>query len=161
MTGKGKRRFFLATPILGVALLAGTALAASVHFKSGPTFSTTDLTLTTDACLAGLGNGDLVINVSATGIPTATCTNKGGEQAPGQNPATVNVSGTQAIPSSEIKNGNVCFSVTTQPPPQPTAQEAGCPNGNWTAQITSIDFTSVTIQVIQSGTTVLDQTFTP
>jgi hypothetical protein len=148
-----KRRIILFVAAAVAALtVTGVALAA-VNFHN-VTFTDNGTTLTVSGKLSGLGNGDITVTLSASATPTATCTNKGGTQAPGQNPATVDVAGSQAIPASEIKNGTVNFSVTTSEPAQPTAQAAGCPNGNWTAQITDLTFTSFTVTVIQGGVAV-------
>jgi len=134
-----------------VTMVGGIAWASSVHFKgrSGPAAFDNGLTLTISGLLAGLGNGDLLITLTARADTSTTCTNQGGNQAPGQNPGDVTVSGAVAVPGSEIKNGNVSFTVKTTEPPQPTSQEAGCANTNWSAAFTDLAFTSAVLAVTQ------------
>ena len=121
------------------AITASGALASSVHLKGGknakPTFTDGGLTLNAAGELSGLGNGDGLVTMTATANATADCVNPGsGEhRPPEQNPAPVTVSGSQAIPQSEIKNVNTPFSVTTNPPVSPIPGAPGCPNTQWDA----------------------------
>jgi hypothetical protein len=139
------------------ALIGGLAYAASVHVKTGPFFIDNGITLTATGSLAGLGNQDLVIGMTARANPIATCTNPAGQNQPaGQNPPQVSVSATpQSIPASEIKNGNVSFSLTTNAPTNPIPGAPDCPNPNWTETITDLQFTSATITVEQPAPTVV------
>ena len=156
-----------------VGITAQSAMAASVHFKKGsPVFTDKGLFLNATGSLAGLGNGDVVIALTATGQPVATCTNpSGANQPPGQNPAEVTLSGAQALPSSSIKNGNLSFNVNTASPTTPVPGAPDCPNSNWTENITDVIFAghTATITVYQpctdttppiDCTAVLTQTFT-
>ena len=159
-----RRVLIVSTVVIAAVALVTTAIAANVHFKgkSGPAFTDNGLTLTSSGTLAGLGNGDVFISISAGAQPTAVCTNPSGQtQPPGQQPAPTNVSGGASFPASEIKNGNLNFSVTTQPPESPIPGAPGCPNSKWTQSITDMTFTgfSATLTVVQGGVTVLQQEF--
>lgn len=146
-----KRSASIATVFVAAAT---AAMASSVHLKNfaNPTFTDNGLTLTASGALAGLGNGDVLVNLAATANATAVCTNPAGaNQPPGQNPAPVSVSGSEAIPASEVKNGTVAFSVTTNPPTNPIPGAPGCPNRHWTETITDLSFTGATITVQQGS----------
>jgi hypothetical protein len=138
-----------------VAVMAPHAMAASVHLKSKPALKLTDqgITLNATGALTGLGNGDIVVTLTATGQPTSTCTNPAGAtQPPGQNPAEVTLTGAQAIPGSSIKNGNVAFNVSTSAPESPIPGAPDCPNSGWTEDITDVAFTSAMLTVYQPCT---------
>jgi hypothetical protein len=153
-----------ALPVLLAAfiLAAPAAFAASPHFKKGGeptcTFSgTTSIPVTCTGSLAGLGNADVRIDVSASGFALYQCQNGGGNTAAGQNkvlegPATSST----IIPSSEVKNGNLAF--TTNPAtltaaPTVSGAEAGCPNPNWTGVNPTLTLTSITLDIFQPVTT--------
>jgi hypothetical protein len=140
-------------------LLTWQAAAQSVHLKGGahaePSFNDLGLALAATGALAGLGNGDVVVTLTARADVTSTCTNQGGTAAPGQNPGPLTVTGSEAIPEGEIKNGTVGFAVTTNAPQTPIPGAPGCPNPNWTEDITDLAFTSATLTVQQPPPTVV------
>jgi len=95
-------------PATALALLAAAACsenplsvdevainASSVHLKGGanaePSFRDNGLALAVSGALSGLGNGDVLVSITATANVTSTCTNQGGNAAPGQNPAPTTV----------------------------------------------------------------------
>jgi hypothetical protein len=145
---------------IALSLLLGVIDASSVHLKGGrnaePSFRDNGLSLNSRGELAGLGNGDVLISMTAQANVISTCTNQGGNAAPGQNPAPITVTGSQAIPASEIKNGTTPFNVSTLAPPSVIAGAPDCPNTNWTETIDVLSFTSAVIVVEQPvGTVVL------
>ncbi len=85
----------LCAPLLFFVLFAAPAFAAGAHFTHGgvPTCTITPIVTATDTAqsvtcsgeLAGLGNVDLVLDLSASGFALYQCQNGGGNIAPGQN----------------------------------------------------------------------------
>ena len=126
---------------------------ASVHLKGGkkavPEFTDLGLVLRATGDLSGLGNEDIVVTLVADADVVAVCQNQGGNQAPGQNPAPVTVSGTQSIPKEQIKNGNVSFDLRTIAPDTPIPGAPDCPNPNWDEMILDLIFNNATITVEQ------------
>ena len=167
MRTTSRTRTFVSTLLLSIAV-ALTAVASGVHFtKAGVSFVAdhNNLTLTASGQISGLGNG-AIVSLSATANPTTTCTNGGGTQAPGQNPGSITVTGATALPDANGTNGSRPFSVTSNPPTQPTSGKAGgCPNNSWTATIDDLAFTSATLTFQQPDkngnlVTVLTQSYT-
>jgi hypothetical protein len=152
--------------VVGILSVWGTgiATASSVHFKGTVTFTDNGLVLNAAGALAGLGMGDVVVTMTVDKANQITqCTNPGGNCAPGQVQGSAELTGVEAIPNSQVKNGNTPFTVTTKAPEQPANGLAGgCPNVNWTALITDVSFcgASVTISVTQGGVPVLSKSFT-
>jgi hypothetical protein len=151
------KRMIAAAFTAAVALLVGTTgYAQNVHLQppgSNPDFTDQTLVLNMTGSVAGLGNGDVMVNLIARAIPTAVCANHGKHQPPGQNPAAVTVSGGQAIPAQKNKNGSVDFNVTTQPPTSPipaSDPDFSCPSANWTETIVDLAFTSATFTISQN-----------
>ena len=167
-------RMLLVSGVVAVMIVTGAMMAltlspaaSSVHLKGGknaePSFTDNGLSLSADGEISGLGNGDVLIEIEAEADVTSTCTNRGGNAAPGQNPAPITVIGSVSILDEEKKNGNTPFSVTTIPPDPEIPGAPDCPNPNWTESIDDLAFTSATISVHQGGSLVLtvDCSFDP
>ena len=155
-----KRLFSIVTALVALSLMTAPAFAGKGHFNS-ISFSLGE-SLTASGVLAGYGNIDVIVALVGSGTGKATCTNKGGNEAPGQNPITVQVSGIQEVSASLIENGSAPFHVVTDAPPMPSAREAGCPNNNWKVTDLFVFWTSAVITVTDaaSGEVMLRQEFT-
>jgi hypothetical protein len=145
-----------------LALTASTAFAA-LTFHSGPTVTFSDSSATATANISGLGNDPAFAQLFVNGTAQYTCTNKGGNAAPGQNPQpATGASPVQDLGNTE-HNGRATVNVTatlTAPQTIP-AKTAGCPGANWTATLSSLTVTSATLVITQNGQEIYRQTFTP
>jgi hypothetical protein len=142
---------FLATTVV---------LAASPHFVVGPTFAlNANNTVTSTGSIAGLGNANIDVVLTAILDVQVLCRNHGGNIAPGQIQRTTATGRQNAI---HPENGRANFSVTTAAPVLVgTAKQLGCPNDGWTTSIGTIAVISATLQVYQGGVVVLSASFTP
>jgi hypothetical protein len=101
--------------------------------------------------LTGLGGyaEGVIVELTASGTPVVTCTSRGGNNAPGQNPSQVSASGAQLI-TQIFKNGTAPVDVSAEP--TLTGTQGGCPNNNWTANIDFVYWTNATITVTDPST---------
>ena len=157
-----KRLFSILTALVALSLITAPAFAGPKGHFNGPVSFSLGESLTASGVLAGYGNIDVIVELVGSGIGEATCTNKGGNDAPGQNPIQVEVSGIQEISASLIENGSAPFTVVTDAPPFPSAREAGCPNNNWKVTDLFVFWTNAVITVTDavSGEVLLRQEFT-
>jgi hypothetical protein len=161
------RRISIVVAVLVAATMTATALAA-VTVKSLPTasFSGASVTLT-GGNFSGLGNTPAIANLTATGEATYTCTNQGGNAAPGQNPVPANPgsSGPFNLGNSD-HNGrgtitNITATVTA--PPTPTAQQVGCGGGgstHWKVTLNSLTATAAHLEITEGSTLVFCRNYT-
>jgi hypothetical protein len=139
----------VAALVFTVALGAGAALAQSGHFVGDVTCEDIGTQLECSGKVAGLGGTTFQITVEVTGATAdVTCTNPGQNPAPGQafDFVAVGDSGPQPTP----RNGQFRFDIRTV---APTAPAGSCPNPQWTATVTDVDFsgTTATVTLTEDG----------
>jgi len=149
--------------IITISLQSTDGYAGGSVKLSGVSFSLGSLIA--NGTLIGLGNTDVSVTLDASGIPVVTCTNQGGNQAPGQNPPKVSASGLATLYGVDLaqKNGKSPFEAETdEPSPFLTGLAGGCPNNNWAAEIDFVYWTEATITVksLITGAVLAQQDYT-
>jgi hypothetical protein len=145
-----------------ILMLTTSTVGAAGAIKLSGAFGLGSLTFNGYATGLGGYRDGVTIVLTGTGIPVVTCTNKGGNQAPGQNPPKVTADGSQFIgPQSIDKKGKAPVGVETEDPIL-TGTQGGCPNDNWTATVEFIYWTDATLTAIDntSGAVVATQNYT-
>jgi len=162
-----KSLWLIVTALLAFAVTSSIALAA-VTVKSLPTatFSGASVTLT-GGNFSGLGNTPAIANLTVTGVATYTCSNKGGNAAPGQNPVPANPgsSGPFNLGNSDHNGRGTITSITASvtAPPTPTAQQVGCGgqgSTSWTVTLNSLTATAAHLAITEGTTLVFCRNYT-
>ena len=148
---------------LMILALSASAVFAAVTWKSGPTVTfngTSSVTATGD--ISGLGNQPAIATLEVEGTVTYTCRNKGGAEAPGQNPVPATGTGSQDLGNSD-HNGRGTLNITVSldaPAPVVSGKTAGCPNGYWSGvNPVSSGITGATLTVEQGGSVIFGPKF--
>ena len=156
-------RLSIASVATAVAVLVFTASSAfaAVNWVSGPTFTQNpNGSFTAAGEATGLGNKPVIATIVVNGNVRYTCSNKGGNASPGQNPVPATSQGSQDLGNSD-HNGRGAFNLTVSlsPPATVSGKTAGCPNGNWQG-INPVQEgpVSATLTLTQGGKVIFQQT---
>jgi hypothetical protein len=151
-------RFTKLVLVLLLIFTATVVLAANPHFIGQPTFTLNgNNTVTSTGSIAGLGNQNITVVLTAAMNVEVICRNPAGNIAPGQTQQTT-ATGSQS--DIRVENGRAFFNVTTSAPTlSGTPRQLGCPNNKWTPTIGDVEVTSALLQVFQGGQLVLSQSF--
>ena len=150
-----KRALALISALLMGIVIFTNAFATGGVKLSGVNFSLGSLIA--NGSVSGIGKTDVTMVLDASGIPEIVCTNGGGNQVPGQSSPKITAEGSQSLAGNNPlrKNGKSPFGVETAPPAPLTWDQAGCPNSNWTAEITFVYWTNAKIRVFDTLTQAL------
>jgi hypothetical protein len=146
------RKMIAAVPVAALVFaLATPAAAQSGHFIER-TVSCTDIGTQVECTgkVAGLGGTTFTIVVEADGIASVSCTNPGGNVAPGQNTSVTTEGSSGPMPTP--KNGQYVFPSITTDDPEPLPPTPTCPNDQWTADVVDVSFTTATLSLYEDST---------
>jgi len=138
--------FVFAGPASAATTINPSAAPSGTHLQTGSIGCASDgLTVTCSTFeLAGVGNANAVATLNATYSATVTCTNKGGQLVEVKTQTTT--SSSTGILTSD-KNGRLTVPAltSTAPSTQSFLDQATCPNGNWTKNLSgSVQLVSFT-----------------
>lgn len=148
------KKFFTMMAVLLITVLLAAPVAAKGLVQLGGSVSAS-WPLHLDGTMTGLGGYTQGVVVSLQGfgqVIDVTCTNQGGNMAPGQNPGKISVYGSEDIGSNDIsKKGTADVLVLAD---QTNVAIQVCPNGNWTAAY-NVDWKDAIVQVFDKATSEL------
>jgi hypothetical protein len=154
--------FSMAAVAMALAMTATVALAA-VTWHSGPlvVFSSDQTSATASGDGSGFGNQPAVATLTLHASVTYTCQNKGGAQAPGQNPVDATTSGSADLGNADHNGRGVFnFTVTFAPAATVPGKSIGCPNGNWIGvNPVAGPVTAAELSITQGSKTIYDVTW--
>ena len=161
------RRISIVVAVLVAATMTATAALAAVTVKSVPTASFSGASVTVSGGnFSGLGNTPAFATVTASGQATYTCTNKGGNAAPGQNPVQAQGGSSGPVQLTSDHNGRSTIppaTATVTAPPTPTAQQVGCGGGgstSWTVTLNTLTATGAHLEITQGGSLIFCRNYT-
>ena len=138
------KSFLTAMLPLGLMLALATPAFGGPHYQAGPVCEDNeDGTVTCTGDIAGLGNENIDVRVTAFG--STTCQNRGNKPPTGQEPSGLDTTSTGSDTNLRVKNGRATFSVRTD-------EENPCPD----QMIATTTFHTVIVEVFQpAGTNTL------
>lgn len=146
-----KKKLNLMLAVLLTAILAVTPVYAGNIALSGGWGSSA---IHFDGFAKGVGGYDgITFDLIGVGTPLETvCVNQGGNQAPGQNPASFTGDGSITFTKSELdattkKGKTPVYVMVDEDSFIIPGTEAGCPSDNWHGEIVEVDWTEATINV--------------
>jgi hypothetical protein len=149
---RGKRNFWMPffVALLAASMLVQAAQAGRFHFIT-TSFSLGSFIF--EGKLAGVGNTEVEVVLTAFGTVRAVCQNQDGSTSLGGTPILVNVVQKDVFHSTE--NGSVRVEMSAADPTSaknqklPNPEKAGCPAGDWVVDILdgSTNWTAATIAV--------------